>query len=133
MLDIDDIYGPSIAYVNGIAVISRRQQCSSTSVPLILGPPRRSEIILPFRPGEQAQVARDKRQFRRQFPTASLRLSRFAATPRDLNSVIADPLFVAPQQCDFRLQSNSPAIKLGFKPIDRSYVGVRPKSKRTSD
>lgn len=34
----------------------------------------------------------------------------------DLNSAIADPLFVAPEKGDFRLQSNSPALELGFNP-----------------
>lgn len=47
----------------------------------------------------------------------------------DLHSVIADPLFVAPEKNDFRLQANSPALKLGFKPIDLSTIGPRPRSK----
>jgi hypothetical protein len=41
----------------------------------------------------------------------------------DQHSLIADPLFVAPQENDFRLQPNSPAFKLGFRPIDLSHVG----------
>jgi Right handed beta helix region len=41
----------------------------------------------------------------------------------DRHSLVADPLFVAPQQNDFRLQANSPALKLGFHPIDLSHVG----------
>ena len=48
----------------------------------------------------------------------------------DTNSVIADPMFVKPAAFDLRLKSGSPALKLGFKPIDMSSVGVRPKSKR---
>jgi len=48
----------------------------------------------------------------------------------DQNSVVADPLFVAPQNYDFRLKPNSPALKLGFQPIDLSKVGVRKKSER---
>jgi len=43
----------------------------------------------------------------------------------DRHSIVADPLFVAPQQNDFRLQPNSPAFKLGFHPIDLSLVGPR--------
>ena len=35
----------------------------------------------------------------------------------------ADPLFVAPREGDFRLQPNSPALKLGFRHIDLSHVG----------
>jgi parallel beta-helix repeat protein len=33
----------------------------------------------------------------------------------DINSKLTDPLFVAPFRGDFRLKSNSPALKLGFK------------------
>jgi hypothetical protein len=35
----------------------------------------------------------------------------------DKNSMLADPLFVAPERGDFRLKPNSPAFKLGFQPI----------------
>ena len=41
----------------------------------------------------------------------------------DRHSLVADPLFVAPQRNDFQLQPNSPAFKLGFRPIDLSHVG----------
>lgn len=36
---------------------------------------------------------------------------------KDQNSMIADPLFIAPEQGDFRLNPNSPAFQLGFQPI----------------
>lgn len=36
----------------------------------------------------------------------------------DKNSMIADPLFVAPDKGDFSLKPKSPAFKLGFQPID---------------
>lgn len=42
----------------------------------------------------------------------------------DENSIIADPMFVDPANRDFRLKSGSPALKLGFKPIDRSEIGL---------
>ncbi len=42
----------------------------------------------------------------------------------DLHSIIADPRFVDPDNYDFRLKPDSPAIKLGFKPIDISTVGL---------
>lgn len=48
----------------------------------------------------------------------------------DTKSVFADPLFAAPDQYDFRLRPESPAFKLGFKPINLSNVGVRPKAQR---
>lgn len=44
----------------------------------------------------------------------------------DRNSVIADPRFVAPERDDFTLRPDSPALRLGFVPIDLSRVGPRP-------
>jgi len=41
----------------------------------------------------------------------------------DTHSLVADPLFVAPDRNDFRLRPDSPAFKLGFRPIDLSGVG----------
>ncbi len=43
----------------------------------------------------------------------------------DQHSIIADPKFVNPKKFDFRLQPGSPALALGFKPIDISKVGPR--------
>ena len=43
----------------------------------------------------------------------------------DKHSVIADPMFVDPQNDDYSLRPDSPALKLGFKPIDLSQVGIR--------
>ena len=41
----------------------------------------------------------------------------------DQHSLIADPLFIAPRENDYRLQPDSPAFKLGFRPIDLRHVG----------
>lgn len=43
----------------------------------------------------------------------------------DNGSIIADPLFRDPLKYDFTMSGDSPAIKLGFVPIDISDVGVR--------
>ena len=43
---------------------------------------------------------------------------------QDVDSVIADPLFVDPTQRDFRLKPGSPALALGIKSIDVSSMGV---------
>jgi len=56
---------------------------------------------------------------------AGATLQEWRGRGHDLHSTIADPLFLAPKKFDFRLQRNSPALKLGFKPIDLSEVGVR--------
>ncbi len=42
----------------------------------------------------------------------------------DAESVIGDPLFVAPEKGDFTLRPESPALKLGFKPFDWKLAGV---------
>ena len=41
----------------------------------------------------------------------------------DQHSVVADPLFVNAAKDDYRLQANSPAFKLGFKPIPIEKIG----------
>ncbi len=48
----------------------------------------------------------------------------------DAHSLLTEPLFVAPHKFDFRLKRNSPALALGFKPIDLGEVGVRKKYKK---
>ncbi|MCK5617457.1 right-handed parallel beta-helix repeat-containing protein [Candidatus Pacearchaeota archaeon] len=43
----------------------------------------------------------------------------------DNHSIVADPLFVDPENNDYSLRPDSPALKLGFKPIGVSMVGLR--------
>lgn len=43
----------------------------------------------------------------------------------DKESLVADPLFVDPDRGDFTLKPESPALKMGFQPIDVSKVGPR--------
>ncbi len=57
-------------------------------------------------------------------------LEQWRARGHDVHSVISDPLFVAADRYDFRLKDNSPALQVGFHPIDVSRVGVRPKAQR---
>jgi hypothetical protein len=52
-------------------------------------------------------------------------LEQWRARGHDVDSVIADPLFVVPAQNDFHLRTGSPALKLGFQPLDLSNVGPR--------
>jgi len=50
---------------------------------------------------------------------------QWRARGMDAGSVIADPLFVNAAGYDFRLRPDSPALKLGFQPIDLTGVGPR--------
>jgi hypothetical protein len=51
----------------------------------------------------------------------------------DANSIVADPRFVDVDKGDFRLKPDSPAFKLGFRPIDLSHVGIRNQSSRKDE
>ncbi len=42
----------------------------------------------------------------------------------DQHSVLADPRFVDPTNHDYHLKPDSPALKLGFKDIDTSRIGL---------
>ena len=57
-------------------------------------------------------------------------VAQWKARGHDTNSSVADPLFVDAAKRDFRFQPGSPAVRLGFKPINLSTVGVRAKADR---
>ncbi|MSU25259.1 MAG: right-handed parallel beta-helix repeat-containing protein [Opitutus sp.] len=44
----------------------------------------------------------------------------------ETHSLAVDPLFVSRETGDYRLQPDSPALKLGFRPIDLSQIGLWP-------
>lgn len=54
-----------------------------------------------------------------------LPLADWRTRGQDKNSLVADPGFVNPAAGDFSLRPGSPALKIGFRPIDLSRVGVR--------
>jgi hypothetical protein len=58
-----------------------------------------------------------------QLPVGPCAWQKWQERGHDRHSLVADPLFVAPQQNDFRLRSKSPALTIGFQPIDLSHVG----------
>lgn len=48
----------------------------------------------------------------------------FVSPPaQETNAVVADPMFVDPLHADFRLRPGSPALAMGFRPIDASAAG----------
>jgi hypothetical protein len=53
-------------------------------------------------------------------------LDQWQALGYDKHSLYADPMFVDPGNGDYRLKSDSPALKLGFKNFDISSVGLLP-------
>lgn len=52
-------------------------------------------------------------------------LHELQAKGLEQHSLAADPLFIAPQNGDFRLRTNSPAFTLGFRPIAVERIGVQ--------
>jgi len=52
--------------------------------------------------------------------------AEWQAAGQDKTSLIADPLFMNPAHGDFALRPGSPAVQIGFEPLDLSAVGPRP-------
>lgn len=61
---------------------------------------------------------------------AGVALEKWRERSHDKNSLIADPQFVNVEAFDFSFKPASPALKLGFKPIDTDKIGIRPKTSR---
>jgi hypothetical protein len=61
---------------------------------------------------------------------AGASLDEWRRRGHDIHSRVTDPLLVAPLKSDFRLKADSPALKLGFRPIDLNDVGVRRKLRK---
>lgn len=59
-----------------------------------------------------------------------LGLAVWRALGHDRHSVVADPKFRDLAAFDFTLAPDSPALALGFRPLDMSDVGPRPRDKR---
>jgi hypothetical protein len=56
-------------------------------------------------------------------------MQAWKGTGFDANSVIADPMFVDPANDNYDLQPDSPALKLGFVPIETGRIGLLPGSR----
>ena len=61
----------------------------------------------------------------RKFGEEEMTLADFRAAGLEYGSLVADPLFENPEEHDFRLKEGSPALALGFRPIDVTDVGPR--------
>jgi hypothetical protein len=59
------------------------------------------------------------------FSFAGDTFEEWQARGHDVHSVIADPLFEDIENRDFRLKPDSPALAMGFKPIDVSKAGLQ--------
>ncbi len=62
--------------------------------------------------------------------TNTITMDEWRKLGQDRHSIIADPRFKDLRKFDFTLMEDSPALNLGFQPIDSSDVGPRPKNKR---
>src|SRR4030095_11362414 len=65
----------------------------------------------------RANASRDQINF------AGATLDQWRARGHDTNCVIADPMLFAADKFDSRLKAESPALKLGFRPINLTDVG----------
>ena len=52
-------------------------------------------------------------------------LAEWQAKGMDRHGLVADPQFVDPARGDFSLKPGSPALKLGFQPIDTGRIGLQ--------
>jgi hypothetical protein len=41
------------------------------------------------------------------------------------HSIVADPMFVDPNNMDYRIKADSPALKLGFQQINKDKIGLK--------
>ncbi|MFO7636732.1 MAG: right-handed parallel beta-helix repeat-containing protein [Clostridia bacterium] len=53
-------------------------------------------------------------------------LDQWQASGNDKNTIVEDPLFADPGNGDFTLDPQSPALRIGFRAIDLSTVGIIP-------
>ena len=64
---------------------------------------------------------------------AGLPLEEWQKLGRDDGSRVADPLFVDPEGGDYRLRPESPAFRLGFRPIDTEQIGLQGKYRAAAE
>ncbi len=62
-----------------------------------------------------------------------LSLDEWQDAGRDVNSIVADPGCADPANGDFTLKPNSPALDIGFEPIDASEIGRQAETRDVGD
>ena len=83
-------------------------------------------VMGPYRPaGRMTKGKWGKEVDHNLFTTNDADRRKFAAHGCDENSIIGNPMFIDPTNGDFRVQENSPAIKLGFKNFAMNNFGVQ--------
>ncbi|MHC4109766.1 MAG: right-handed parallel beta-helix repeat-containing protein [Planctomycetota bacterium] len=86
----------------------------------------RNIVMGPYRPAGGMTKGKWGREVDRNlFTTNDADRRKFAAHGCDENSIVGDPMFIDPAKGDFRVQDNSPAIKLGFKNFAMNNFGVQ--------
>jgi len=85
-----------------------------------------SDLNIFYNPTRPTMVIDDCTAGDRSMDGVALSLEDWRERGLDEQSVVADPLFVDLVNGDLRLQAGSPALRLGFQPIDMANIGIRP-------
>jgi len=127
-------YGKENIVRNNIFAFSKDHQLQATRVEKHLSFTFENNIVYwdkgPLLSGRwtEVNIVMDKNCFRNTsgepIKPAGLTFEQWQQKGHDQNSIIADPLFANPQEHDFRVGRDSPALKIGFKPFDYTRAGV---------
>ncbi len=127
-------YGKENIIRNNIFAFSREHQLQATRVEEHLSFTFENNIVywnkgpLMSGPWTKVKIKMDKNCYwnasDEAIKPAGMTFEQWQQTGHDQNSIIADPLFADPDRYDFRMDPNSPALKIGFTPFDYTKVGV---------
>lgn len=84
-----------------------------------------SDLNLFWEAEGEINMLREKEHTNAELDSTFTSLAQWQELGNDLHSQVADPGFADPENGDFSLPEDSPAYKIGFKPIDISKVGIR--------